>query len=112
MANTPDSWDQNNGATTSFSNLSINAKPFVPNVNAAVFVPTFAQKSPPQDKPVDPTPTQNGITNDPNANLSGSVDGKWKIMFFSVFLLIFCMATYLYLDFSFCCVVLLICCFF
>ena len=93
MSNTPDSWDQNNGATTSFSNLSINAKPFVPNVNAAVFVPTFAQKSPPQDKPVDPTPTQNGITNDPNANLSGSADGKWKIMLFSVFLPVFCMAT-------------------
>ena len=112
MANTPDSWDQNNGATTSFSNLSINAKPFVPNANAAVFVPTFAQKSPPQDKPVDPTPTQNGVTNDPNANLSGSADGKWKIMFFLYFYLYFVWLPVFGLFFLLCCVVLLICCFF
>ena len=99
MASAPDSWDQNNGGATSFSNLSINAKPFVPNVNAPVFVPTFAQKSPAEDKPapVDPTPAQNGIVNGPNANLSSSADGKWKILVFSAFL---------YLDFTFCCVVL------
>ncbi len=42
---TPDSWesiDQSDGnAMPKLGGLNISAKPFVPNVNAAVFVPSF-----------------------------------------------------------------------
>lgn len=48
---TPDSWDAVEDAAPNTSQniqaglneLNINAKPFVPNVNAAVFVPSFCQ---------------------------------------------------------------------
>lgn len=48
---TPDSWDavEDPGPSTSqniptaFNTLNINAKPFVPNVNAPVFVPSFCK---------------------------------------------------------------------
>ena len=43
MDKTPDSWDQ----ATGLSGLSISAKPFVPNINAAVFVPTFTTTTSP-----------------------------------------------------------------
>ena len=51
---TPDSWDavEDPGPEDilpSLSALNINAKPFVPNVNAAEFVPSFAVKK--QDIP-------------------------------------------------------------
>lgn len=53
----PDSWEQEDegseapvnahtGLSDSFSGLNVNAKPFVPNVNAAEFVPGFFQKTP------------------------------------------------------------------
>ena len=52
----PDSWEsidnsENDASVTkSFTGLNVSAKPFVPNVNAAVFVPSFArsQPAPPQ----------------------------------------------------------------
>ncbi|XP_076817282.1 eukaryotic peptide chain release factor GTP-binding subunit ERF3A-like [Clavelina lepadiformis] len=56
--NIPDSWDSGldgsevENATSTFSQLNIGAKPFVPNVHAAAFVPSFktaACASPPQD---------------------------------------------------------------
>ncbi|KAG7258884.1 hypothetical protein CRUP_035622 [Coryphaenoides rupestris] len=46
----PDSWDEDAeapeapaGLSAAFAALNVNAKPFVPNVNAAVFVPSFLQ---------------------------------------------------------------------
>ncbi|GAA6067414.1 G1 to S phase transition 1, like isoform X1 [Tachysurus ichikawai] len=53
----PDSWEQEDegsealvsehtGLNDSFSGLNVNAKPFIPNVNAAEFVPGFLQKAP------------------------------------------------------------------
>lgn len=48
----PDSWELEEDAEapdaaaelpTAFAALNVNAKPFVPNPNAAVFVPTFIQ---------------------------------------------------------------------
>nr|XP_046210500.1 eukaryotic peptide chain release factor GTP-binding subunit ERF3A-like [Oncorhynchus gorbuscha] len=49
----PDSWEQEEdaeardaaGLQSALAALNVNAKPFVPNVNAAVFVPTFFQSS-------------------------------------------------------------------
>lgn len=44
----PDSWESiDNGVTKSLTGLNVAAKPFVPNVNAAVFVPNFARSQPP-----------------------------------------------------------------
>lgn len=58
----PDSWELDEdaeapaaaaGLPTAFAALNVNAKPFVPNVNAPVFVPSFLQTSavemPPSD---------------------------------------------------------------
>lgn len=51
----PDSWELEEDAEapaaaaelpTAFAALNVNAKPFVPNVNAPVFVPSFLQTSP------------------------------------------------------------------
>lgn len=51
----PDSWELEEDAEASatsatlpcaFAALNVNAKPFVPNLNAPVFVPTFLQSSP------------------------------------------------------------------
>lgn len=51
----PDSWEQEEDAEApalaeelpvTFAALNVNAKPFVPNVNAPVFVPSFLQSSP------------------------------------------------------------------
>lgn len=48
----PDSWELEEdaeapaaaeGLPTAFAALNVNAKPFVPNVNAPVFVPSFLQ---------------------------------------------------------------------
>uniref|UniRef100_A0A8C4NH35 G1 to S phase transition 2 n=1 Tax=Eptatretus burgeri TaxID=7764 RepID=A0A8C4NH35_EPTBU len=42
----PDSWEQEaDDAAASFSRLSVNARPFVPNVNAPVFIPSFLKPS-------------------------------------------------------------------
>uniref|UniRef100_A0AAX7V7G4 Tr-type G domain-containing protein n=1 Tax=Astatotilapia calliptera TaxID=8154 RepID=A0AAX7V7G4_ASTCA len=51
----PDSWEQEDDVEatidgqleSAFTTLNVNAKPFVPNVNAAEFVPAFAQTSTP-----------------------------------------------------------------
>lgn len=48
----PDSWEQEDDVEatldgqleSAFTSLNVNAKPFVPNINAAEFVPTFAVK--------------------------------------------------------------------
>ena len=44
-SNAPDSWeaidDQSSGVSTDLAKLNVNAKPFVPNVNAPAFVPSF-----------------------------------------------------------------------
>lgn len=53
----PDSWEQEDDMEATvdgqleqaFTTLNVNAKPFVPNVNAAEFVPTFALKTPSED---------------------------------------------------------------
>uniref|UniRef100_A0A4W5JEE7 G1 to S phase transition 1 n=1 Tax=Hucho hucho TaxID=62062 RepID=A0A4W5JEE7_9TELE len=50
----PDSWEQEEdvkardaaGLHSALAALNVNAKPFIPNVDAAVFVPTFLQSSP------------------------------------------------------------------
>lgn len=51
----PDSWELEEDAEapsaaaelpTAFAALNVNAKPFVPNPNAPVFVPTFLQAGP------------------------------------------------------------------
>lgn len=49
----PDSWEQEDDVEatidgqleSAFTSLNVNAKPFVPNVNAAEFVPSFAVKA-------------------------------------------------------------------
>lgn len=49
----PDSWEQEDDSEatldgqleSAFTTLNVNAKPFVPNVNAAEFVPAFATKA-------------------------------------------------------------------
>lgn len=49
---TPDSWDaiddsspdNNENLSAGVQSLNVNARPFIPNVNAPVFVPSFAQK--------------------------------------------------------------------
>lgn len=41
------------GLHSAFASLNVNAKPFVPNVNAPVFVPSFLQPSP-GDTPASP----------------------------------------------------------
>lgn len=49
----PDSWEQEDDVEatidgqldSAFTALNVNAKPFVPNVNAAEFVPVFATKA-------------------------------------------------------------------
>ena len=51
--NTPDSWDaiddsnaeSSESLSTGLQSLNVNAKPFIPNVNAPVFVPSFGQKT-------------------------------------------------------------------
>lgn len=51
----PDSWEQEDDSEatidgqleSAFTALNVNAKPFVPNVNAAEFVPAFAGKAAP-----------------------------------------------------------------
>ncbi|XP_068605977.1 eukaryotic peptide chain release factor GTP-binding subunit ERF3A-like [Brachionichthys hirsutus] len=53
----PDSWEQEDDVEatadgqleSAFTNLNVNAKPFVPNVNAAEFVPCFTTKAPPEN---------------------------------------------------------------
>lgn len=53
----PDSWEQEDDMEATidgqlepaFTTLNVNAKPFVPNVNAAEFVPTFALKTHSED---------------------------------------------------------------
>lgn len=50
----PDSWEQEDDVEatidgqleSALASLNVNAKPFVPNVNAAEFVPSFAMKAP------------------------------------------------------------------
>lgn len=49
---TPDSWDAIDDSTETSEDLSsgiqslnVNARPFIPNVNAPVFVPSFGQKT-------------------------------------------------------------------
>ncbi|MEQ2193476.1 hypothetical protein XENOCAPTIV_029743 [Xenoophorus captivus] len=65
----PDSWEQEDDVEatvdgqleTAFTTLNVNAKPFVPNVNAAEFVPPFAMRSPSEN--VDAAvPVENGDT--------------------------------------------------
>jgi len=54
----PDSWDEPSGDfSQNFASLNVGAKPFVPNVNAAAFVPSFgrpAAATPPPAAPVQP----------------------------------------------------------
>ena len=53
----PDSWEQEDDVEATvdgqlepaFTTLNVNAKPFVPNVNAAEFVPAFAVKAHSED---------------------------------------------------------------
>lgn len=53
----PDSWEQEDDVEatidgqldTALTTLNVNAKPFVPNVNAAEFVPTFATIAHPEN---------------------------------------------------------------
>uniref|UniRef100_A0A1A8PPZ0 Tr-type G domain-containing protein n=1 Tax=Nothobranchius rachovii TaxID=451742 RepID=A0A1A8PPZ0_9TELE len=61
----PDSWEQEEDAEApapaadlpaAFASLNVNAKPFVPNVNAPVFVPSFLQASPGETPSPDGTP--------------------------------------------------------
>jgi len=66
----PDSWDQGSQSTEKLSNLSISAKPFVPNVNAAAFVPgssfqpsSITASNPVKDE-INPTNIDNGETTD------------------------------------------------
>lgn len=58
----PDSWELEEdaeapaaaaGLPTAFAALNVNAKPFVPNVNAPVFVPSFLQTSTVEMSPSD-----------------------------------------------------------
>lgn len=53
----PDSWEQEDDVEatldgqldSAFTNLNVNAKPFVPNVNAPEFVPSFTAKAHSED---------------------------------------------------------------
>lgn len=53
----PDSWEQEDDVEATIdgqleptlATLNVNAKPFVPNVNAAEFIPTFAMKARPEN---------------------------------------------------------------
>lgn len=53
----PDSWEQEDDVEVpvdgkldnEFAALNVNAKPFVPNINAVEFVPSFFQKGPSED---------------------------------------------------------------
>ncbi|XP_026991153.1 G1 to S phase transition 1, like isoform X2 [Tachysurus fulvidraco] len=67
----PDSWEQEDegseapvsahtGLNDSFSGLNVNAKPFIPNVNAAEFVPGFLQKAPAETIAPVTVPEKNG----------------------------------------------------
>ncbi|XP_060749110.1 G1 to S phase transition 1, like isoform X2 [Tachysurus vachellii] len=67
----PDSWEQEDegseapvsahtGLNDSFSGLNVNAKPFIPNVNAAEFVPGFIQKAPAETIAPVTVPEKNG----------------------------------------------------
>lgn len=56
----PDSWEEDAeapaaaaGLPTAFAALNVNAKPFVPNVNAPVFVPSFLQANTVEMSPSD-----------------------------------------------------------
>lgn len=58
----PDSWELEEdaeapaaaaGLPTAFAALNVNAKPFVPNVNAPVFVPSFLQSGAAETSPSD-----------------------------------------------------------
>lgn len=72
----PDSWDlevdaeapaaASAGLDTAFAALNVNAKPFVPNVNAAVFVPSFLQSGAAVESPL-----SDGVP-DPVANMEVS----------------------------------------
>ncbi|XP_054612134.1 eukaryotic peptide chain release factor GTP-binding subunit ERF3A isoform X2 [Dunckerocampus dactyliophorus] len=64
----PDSWELEEDAEApataadlpgAFAALNVNAKPFVPNVNAAVFVPSFLQTTTSETPPLD-APVENG----------------------------------------------------
>uniref|UniRef100_A0A3B4BCT5 Tr-type G domain-containing protein n=1 Tax=Periophthalmus magnuspinnatus TaxID=409849 RepID=A0A3B4BCT5_9GOBI len=66
----PDSWELEEDAEApaaaaelpaAFASLNVNAKPFVPNVNAPVFVPSFLQTST-VDMPASEAPVENGGT--------------------------------------------------
>merc|ERR1711933_545103 len=72
MEPTPDSWDQGADSTEKFSGLSISAKPFVPNVHAAAFVPGggFAQPVV-QPQPTIPVNTEVNNTEDSNCLQNG-----------------------------------------
>ncbi|XP_037133467.1 eukaryotic peptide chain release factor GTP-binding subunit ERF3A isoform X1 [Syngnathus acus] len=65
----PDSWELEEDAEApaasaalpcAFAALNVNAKPFVPNFNAPVFVPSFLQSTPAGIPPSDDTPDQVG----------------------------------------------------
>ncbi|XP_062330055.1 eukaryotic peptide chain release factor GTP-binding subunit ERF3A isoform X3 [Osmerus eperlanus] len=67
----PDSWELEEDAEapaaaelqSAFATLNVNATPFVPNVNAVVFVPTFPQSSPAETSVSDgDAPVENGGT--------------------------------------------------
>jgi len=64
----PDSWELEEdaeapaapgGLSAAFAALNVNAKPFVPNVNAAVFVPSFLQ-GPAEEGPAEEGPAEEG----------------------------------------------------
>uniref|UniRef100_A0AAY4C1Q1 Tr-type G domain-containing protein n=1 Tax=Denticeps clupeoides TaxID=299321 RepID=A0AAY4C1Q1_9TELE len=59
----PDSWEQEDDVEapvdvqlSGFTSLNVNAKPFVPNVNAAEFVPAFSSKGPAEKPESAPSP--------------------------------------------------------
>ena len=56
---TPNSWEQSDGLANNLDNLNVNAKPFVPNVNASVFVPSFMKNTAPPPAPAQ-IPTHEG----------------------------------------------------
>uniref|UniRef100_A0A3P8WZF2 G1 to S phase transition 1 n=1 Tax=Cynoglossus semilaevis TaxID=244447 RepID=A0A3P8WZF2_CYNSE len=66
----PDSWELEDdteatataaGLPSAFAALNVNAKPFVPNINAPVFVPSFLQGSA-AETPASDAPVENGST--------------------------------------------------
>lgn len=67
---TPDSWDQGPQPVEKLSGLSISAKPFVPNVNAQEFVPSWASAAAPAKPPVSSTdePVKQSTVTDPIAD--------------------------------------------